>query len=160
MSLEDHTKEEPSQAVRVECFMLCDYARENNGKIDILGGGWDQIQLAKFPAQLQFQLAIKLVVPTDMALQPLNLVLRVVEEASDEVEEAIEELRLIPTASIENVPEPEVAMFLPLRAQIEVQVPASYRIQLVADSREIAATRLAIVKSTTTSAAVPATMTN
>lgn len=45
-----------------ECFLLCDYARAEHGKLYILGGGWDEIVPDRLPLDYKAYLAIKLVV--------------------------------------------------------------------------------------------------
>jgi hypothetical protein len=47
---------------RAECFLLCDYARAENGKLYIVGGGWDEIVPQRLPLDYQAYLAIKLIV--------------------------------------------------------------------------------------------------
>ena len=53
---------------RVECFMLADAAQNADGKLYVLGGGWDVINTAQFPLQLpQVSLVVKLVIPWNEA---------------------------------------------------------------------------------------------
>ncbi|MGH2535453.1 MAG: DUF6941 family protein [Thermomicrobiales bacterium] len=52
---------------------MCDHARVQSGKIDILGGGWERIHPPAFPASHQFALAIKLSVPTKLAADEIVL---------------------------------------------------------------------------------------
>lgn len=51
---------------RAECFLLCDYARSENGKLYIVGGGWNDIVPQQLPLDFGAYLAAKLNVPLDL----------------------------------------------------------------------------------------------
>jgi hypothetical protein len=44
-----------------ECFLLCDYARAEHGKLYIVGGGWNEIVPHQLPLDYSAYLGIKLV---------------------------------------------------------------------------------------------------
>lgn len=48
---------------RAECFLLCDFARAENGKLYLIGGGWDHIVPKNLPMSYDVYLATKLVLP-------------------------------------------------------------------------------------------------
>lgn len=48
---------------RAECFLLCDYARAENQKLYIVGGGWNQILTQQLPADYGAYIASKLIIP-------------------------------------------------------------------------------------------------
>jgi hypothetical protein len=54
--------------IRIDCFMLCDGAQESNGKLYVLGGGWDTLLGQDFPLTIHtFAVALKLAVPWNEA---------------------------------------------------------------------------------------------
>jgi hypothetical protein len=57
--------------------LLCDSAQAVGGKLFILGGGWSQVWAAQ---PITMALAIKLVVPWDLANQRLSLAVRLLTE--------------------------------------------------------------------------------
>ena len=63
--------------LRVDCFLLADAAQEANGKLHILGGGWNQLFLADpsvpFPG---FSLAIRIIVPWEDTNHPVALIIQ------------------------------------------------------------------------------------
>lgn len=135
---------EPSPLpIRTECFMLCDHVREDNDKLYILGGGWDHIEPADLPAHLQFQLAIKLVVPLEIAGRSLTLALEVLDQHGDRIDAGVDEITLVPDAPAADH-RPEIAIFLPVHVSVDVHGAASYRIRLTANRQEVASTRFSI----------------
>lgn len=136
---------EPSPLpIRTECFMLCDHVREDNGKLYILGGGWDHIEPADLPAHLQFQLAIKLVVPLELAGRSLTLALEVLDQHGDEIDAGVDEITLVPDEPPAADHRPEIAIVLPVHVSVDVHCAASYRIRLTANRQEVASTRFSI----------------
>ena len=49
--------------MRVEWLILADAAQVNGGKLYLLGGGWDQLNVASFPVQQRMGLAASFLVP-------------------------------------------------------------------------------------------------
>jgi hypothetical protein len=67
--------------IRAECFMVCDGAQECNGKLYILGGGWDVIFGQSFPLTYsQFAFAIRLSLPWTEANRPHPFEIQILEE--------------------------------------------------------------------------------
>lgn len=61
-------KKDPQPAIDshrpwAECFLLCDFARSENGKLYIVGGGWNHIVAQQFPLEYESYLAIKIDLP-------------------------------------------------------------------------------------------------
>jgi hypothetical protein len=61
---------------RAECFILCDYARAENGKLYIVGGGWDEIVPQRLPLEYETYLAIKLVLFWEVITHPSTALVR------------------------------------------------------------------------------------
>ena len=58
-----------------ECFLLCDFARTENGKLYIVGGGWSTIVPRQLPLDYDAYLAIKLSLPWETV--PDSIMIRV-----------------------------------------------------------------------------------
>jgi hypothetical protein len=56
---------------------LCDYARAENGKLYIVGGGWDEIVPQRLPLEYETYLAIKLVLLWEVIAEPTTAIVRV-----------------------------------------------------------------------------------
>lgn len=59
--------------VRAECFIACDAAQVHDGKLFVLGAGWDRLVVPHFPSEHRFALAIKLAVPAGEAYRPFEM---------------------------------------------------------------------------------------
>ena len=59
--------------VRAECFVLCDAAQVHDGKLFVLGAGWDRLMIHQFPSEHRFFVAIKLSVPAGDAYRPFEM---------------------------------------------------------------------------------------
>lgn len=71
---------------RVECFMLCDGAEECNGKLFVLGGGWDQLRGRGFPlTHHQLAIAIRLSVPWNDANCPQRFRIESLDEDGNDI---------------------------------------------------------------------------
>lgn len=135
---------EPLHRIRAECFMPCDGAQEANGKLHILGGGWDTLLGSSFPlTHNQFALAIRLAVPWVEANRPRAF----------RIELRDEDGRSILPAPIEGtftVGRPPTAMEgddLPVLlavtlVQITFPTPGIYTFHLLVDGEEVAKTKL------------------
>jgi hypothetical protein len=68
--------------IRVDCFLVCDFAQVSGGKLNILGGGWDRLSVSTFPYSHRFHIAIKLSILQPMAKQelPVRVVLTTPED--------------------------------------------------------------------------------
>src|SRR5215211_4992860 len=73
----------PRGAIRAECFMLCDGAHAVEGKLYVLGGGWNELKAPQLPWEHTAAIAVRLAIPWVDANQQLPLRLEVVDE--DEV---------------------------------------------------------------------------
>lgn len=89
--------------LRAECFMICDGVQAVQGKLYVLGGGWDRLFVAKFPTEHTVSLAVKLAIPFQDTNERLPLRMEVLGEDGQPV-----------------VPEP-------LSAEVEAGRPAGFR---------------------------------
>lgn len=66
-----------SQGVRCECLLLCDAAEAVNGKLYIVGGGWNQLQVPSIPTvHPALAFAIRLSIPWHDANDDIPFALR------------------------------------------------------------------------------------
>jgi len=130
----------PTDAIRVECFMTCDGAQESNGKLYVLGGGWDTLLAETFPAtRNQMALAIRLAVPWQEANRPL--LFRV--ELRDDDERNILTSPLEGTVTLGRPPQAHPADRLPVvmaftLQQITFPNHGAYTFHLLIDDRVVA----------------------
>jgi hypothetical protein len=61
--------------IRCDCFLLCDHARIENGKLYVLGGGWNRITPHELPLHYNFMIAIWISVRPDALSAPFPLTL-------------------------------------------------------------------------------------
>lgn len=65
---------EEAQQIQIKVMMAADGAQAVNGKLFILGGGFDHVAMASKPLQHRFDLAIIVDVPWTWANEPFQLV--------------------------------------------------------------------------------------
>ena len=71
--------------MRVEWLILADAAQVNGGKLYLLGGGWDQLNVGSFPVQQRMGLAASFLVPWNETNQKRNVELSLVTDDGDEL---------------------------------------------------------------------------
>lgn len=57
---------------RVDCFLLADAAQVADGKLYILGGGWERLVVPQLPVTRQVELAVRVIVPWTETNRPLH----------------------------------------------------------------------------------------
>ncbi len=57
---------------RVDCFLLADAVQVVDGKLYILGGGWDHLTAPQFPVARQVELAVRVIVAWTETNRPLQ----------------------------------------------------------------------------------------
>ncbi len=57
---------------RVDCFLLADAAQVAEGKLYILGGGWERLATPQLPVTRSFDLAVRVIVPWIETNRPLH----------------------------------------------------------------------------------------
>jgi len=116
--------------VRVECFMLCNFAQVEAGKLNIIGGGWTELIVPEFPVQFGFFLAIKVAIPVAHKELFGQLRIRLVEdEKGDEIDDRPIDLNV----SELDIVDPEirsVAFASAVLMQLEIARPGRFHSQL------------------------------
>jgi hypothetical protein len=130
------TKDDAQQA-RVECFLLCNYAQAEQGKLHLIGGGWSEVNVSKFPSQFEFSVAIKIVAPAAVKHVLERLVFRLTQ---DDVEQSIAEHQL-PLKLSSNAPAASTtdqAFVGVITMQIEIARAGRFHAQLLSEGHELA----------------------
>lgn len=73
------TLEEESQDVQITVMLLADAAQAVGGKLYVLGGGFDRINMPTVPFQLRFDLAMLIAVPWGATNQPYQVVVELLD---------------------------------------------------------------------------------
>lgn len=79
------TSVESAQDVRIKTMIVADGAQAVNGKLYILGGGFDHINMPTQPFQFRFDLAMLISVPWTATNDPYQLVVELVDADSNPV---------------------------------------------------------------------------
>jgi hypothetical protein len=137
-------------APRAECFLLCDHARAENGKLYILGGGWDQVFPERLPVSFPVGIAGKVILPGKMALESVGLRIDMVDDDGRKVGDAAldRRLRATPTADLPLDPDgilPEAPALFAISANLELRAPGRVSLRLLVDDAVVATTRLTVV---------------
>ena len=137
-----------NQRARAECFMLCDYARAENGKLYIVGGGWDEIVPQHLPLEYETYLAIKLVLSWDALGDPTTTIVRAdLLDANDRVlgdpvlETTVEGSPVDPPEDREGQGKPhQVSLFMGNEAKMTLSQPGLFTLRLLVNDESIATT--------------------
>jgi hypothetical protein len=141
-----------------ECFMLCDYASVENGKLYIIGGGWEQVTPAELPTPFAFSIAIKIVVDTELMQEPIRLRVDDVDPDSGQINGHVTELQL-DGGSLAGEPDArEFALMIPLALTATATVPGKKRFRLVVNDEAIAFTQFRILPALAAGAAAEASV--
>lgn len=65
---------------RIDCFLIADSAQIADGKLFILGGGWERLTVQSLPVTRSMDLATRVIVPWTETNQPLTFELQLVTE--------------------------------------------------------------------------------
>lgn len=134
---------------RAECFLLCDFARAENGKLDILGGGWDEIVPHHFPVSYHPYIAIKLVLPGKLALESVAVRIDLLDEGGEAVGESILDgrLRATPIRDLHLDASdvlPEAQAFMALATEMTLERPGRFSVRLLVDAQQVGTTRFSV----------------
>lgn len=131
-----------------ECFLLCDFASVENGKLYIVGGGWERITPARLPMAFSFFLAIKLVADAALTRQPLRLRIDDVDPDADDAATPLVEYGLNVVQPADDVDAPEMALMIPLAITVSLTMAGKRRLRLVVNDQVLAFTQLRIMPPT------------
>ena len=73
----------PQEHTEIDFLLVADYAEVVNGKIYVMGGGWDQFGPPEFPAQMRLGIAVGVRVPFLESNTPHHLTVTVRREAQE-----------------------------------------------------------------------------
>jgi len=132
---------------RAECFILCDYARAENNKLYIVGGGWDQIVPLRLPLDYEAYLAIKLVLEWTLFTDPGSIVVRAeLLDTNDQVlgdpifEVALEGRPVDVPEEMQGQGRLMLALFMGQEAKMTLTEPGLYALRLLVNDEAIATT--------------------
>lgn len=134
---------------RAECFLLCDHARAENGKLYVLGGGWDEVVPERLPISYRVSIAGKVVLPGEMAIDSVRLRVEMVDDDGRAIGETPLDRRLRATPTAERSIEPDGAMpeapaLFAVDADLELRSPGRVSFRLLVDEELVAVTRLTV----------------
>jgi hypothetical protein len=126
---------------------LCDYARAENGKLYIVGGGWDEIVPQRLPLEYETYLAIKLVLSCEVIADPSTVIVRVeLLDANDRVlgdpvfETALEGGPIDLPEELERQGRLMVSLFMGNEAKMTLTEPGLFTLRLFVNDDAIATT--------------------
>src|SRR5687768_2036212 len=132
---------------RAECFILCDYARAENGKLYIVGGGWDEIVPQRLPLEYETYLAIKLVLFWEVIAGPTTAIIRAeLLDANDRVlgdpvfETTVEGGPIDLPEEREGQGQLMVALFMGNEAKMTLTEPGLFTLRLFVNDEAVATT--------------------
>jgi hypothetical protein len=132
---------------RAECFILCDYARAEIGKLYIIGGGWDEIVPQRLPLEFETYLAIKLVLFWEVVAGPTATIIRAeLLDADDRVlgdpvfETTVEGSPVDLPEELERQGQLMVALFMGNEAKMTLTEPGLFTLRLFVNDEAITTT--------------------
>jgi len=137
------------QRVRAEAFILCDGVQVHDGKLFILGGGWDRLLVRAFPVEQTFALAIKLSVPASEAYRPMAMTLEVRDEEGTIAGGQVHSSMIEVSRPLGYAPHEDVPCFFPLHVGLVVRKPERLTFVLLIDGDPIARTSIASLHTPT-----------
>jgi len=132
---------------RVECFLLCDYARVENNKLYIVGGGWDQIVPQTLPLIQPAFLAVKIVLPGVRAVASVKIRIDLLDREGTVLGEPPIEgsFQAVPVEAFEEGQEPPKApVLLAVGINLQFGTPGEYRVRLLVDDEALAEADLTV----------------
>jgi hypothetical protein len=134
-----------AQRTRAECFLLCDYARAENGKLYIVGGGWDHIVPRKLPRDYSAYLATKLVLPGDLLMEPVSVKIELLDWRQQVLgepvyESTLESERLALLREISERNRLVASLVMGTEAKMTLREPGQFTLRLLVNNETIATT--------------------
>lgn len=115
--------------IRVECLLLCDYAKAENGKLHIVGGGWSEITPVSIPSPFAFAVAIKVVLPIALQSVMADFTIKLIQEGQADPLSVLPLQSGVPEVKEESGARSAVFMGV-LIMQLELSAPGNFDIQL------------------------------
>ena len=116
----------PSQKVEIDFVLLGDFAQASNGKLTVVGAGWNIWNTPKYPNVLPFGLGIGFLVPWQETNRKHKFTFRIAASEGDMLAEGGGEFEIgrktgIPPGMMQRV-------VIGLHGQVEVKSPGTYEI--------------------------------
>lgn len=134
--------------MQVDCFLLADGAQESQGKLYVLGGGWNLLAVQGLPAtHPAAALAIRLLVPWNETNEPLRFEIRLEDPDGQQLlpEPLTAELTVGRPPQLPAGAEQAIPLVVNLR-DTELPKAGTYAFVLVANERELARTRFEVIE--------------
>lgn len=134
--------------VWAECFLLCDYARAERGKLDILGGGWDEIVPSQLPLDYKAYLAIKLVVRWDLIESRALVRIDLLDKDGNVLGDPVEETHIaglpvdVPAESAGSTP--FATLFMGTEVNMSLASPGTFTLRLRVNDLEVSSLRFKV----------------
>lgn len=143
---------EPQHEVRqawTECFLLCDYARAEHGKLYIVGGGWDEIVPHQLPLEYKAYLGIKLVIRWDLIVAQALVRVELLDRDENLLGDPVLETRL-EGPPVEAPAElagltPFLTLFMGSEVNMALAAPGTFSLKLSVNDMEVASLRFTVV---------------
>ena len=132
-----------------ECFLLCDYARAEHGKLYIVGGGWDEIVPHRLPFDYKAYLGIKLVIRWELIVAQALVRVELLDQDGNLLGEPVAETRLedppidVPAEVAELTP--FATLFMGSEVNMTLTAPGVFTLRLSVNELEVASLRFRVV---------------
>ena len=130
--------------VRAECFILCDAAQVHDGKLFVLGAGWDRLMVPSFPSEYRFFLAIKLAVPAGDAYRPFEMRVDVRDEEGGSTGGVMPATRVEVARPLGYLAHEDLPCMFAFEARVTFGRPERLTFTLLVDGEEVARTSLRV----------------
>lgn len=129
-----------------ECFLLCDYARAENGKLYIVGGGWTEIVPHELPLDYKAYLGMKLAMQWELLADAANVRIELLDKdgqvLGDPVfENTFEGLSEERPAEFEDL---VATLFFGEEVTMALSAPGLFALRLLVNESEIASTEFIV----------------
>jgi Family of unknown function (DUF6941) len=135
--------------IRADCFLLADAVQASEGKLFVLGGGWNLISIPSLPmTHPSMGLAIRLLIPWDETNRPLKFEVRIEDPDGIQVmeEPAVIELTVGRPPDLPWGVEQAVPLGITIRnAKLTKSGPHTLILAFPEEQRELARTRFDVI---------------
>lgn len=138
----------------VECFILCDYARSENRKLYIVGGGWNDIVPKHLPLEYQAYLAIKAILPWQTMAKLATIRIELVDlegrVLGDPILQADLPAEIVPQDELAEAEAEEdtlvATLFMTPSITMSLTAPGRFMLRLLVNDETIAATSFVVTE--------------
>jgi hypothetical protein len=130
--------------MRLDCVLLCDAVTVRDGLLHILGGGVGRVRRPAYPAPLDSDLALRVVLDRSEIVGTHKIAIGLVDGGGEVVAGVSGEFTTGVESGDPQAQEWPLAMPVTLR-QLEIPAPGDYRVSVVVDGQEMASITLEAV---------------